>query len=93
MGDLRTSVLNNMKKDGSTVSKESVDRDLDFLSKMYDPKGFTPIKPEIGDDYLMPVFVNEPYPKGSDIETKTRSKQTFPKHRTYFTKTWKMIAS
>ena len=29
---LRTSVLNNMKKDGSTVSKESVDRYLDFLS-------------------------------------------------------------
>ena len=38
--DLRTSVLNNMKKDSSTVSKESVDRYLDFLSKMYDPKGF-----------------------------------------------------
>ena len=53
---------------------------------MYDPKGFTLIKPEIGDDYFMPVFVNEPYQKGSGIATKPRSKYTFPK-------TWKMTAS
>ena len=76
-----------MKKGTSTVSKESVDRYLDFLSKMYDPKGFTPIKPEIADDSLMPIFVNESYQKGSGIETKMRSKNTFPKHRPYFTKT------
>ena len=82
-----------MKKGTSTVSKESVDRYLDFLSKMYNPKGFTPIKPEIADDSLMPIFVNESYQKGSGIETKTRSKNTFPKHRPYFTKTRKMIAS
>ena len=79
MDDPRTSFLNNMKKGTSTVSKESVDRYLDFLSKMYDPKGFTPIKPEIA--------VNESNQKGSGIETKTRSKNTFPKHRPYFTKT------
>ena len=48
---------------------------------MYDPKGFTLIKPEIADDSLMPVFVNKPYQKGSGIETKTRSKNMFPKHR------------
>ena len=60
---------------------------------MYDPKGFKPIKPEIADDSLMPIFVNEPYQKGSGIETKTCSKNMFPKHRPYFTKTWKMIAS
>ena len=56
-----------MKKGTSTVSKESVDRYLDFLSKMYDPKGFTPIKPdhEIADDSLMPIFVNESHQKGS----------------------------
>ena len=87
MDDPRTSSLSNMKKGTSTVSKESVDRYLDFLSKMYDPKGFTPINPEIADDSLMPIFVNESNQKGSGIETKTRSKNTFPKHRPYFTKT------
>ena len=73
-----------MKKDSSMVSKESVDRYLDFLCKMYHPKDFTPIKPEIADDYLMPVFVNEPYQKGSGIETKKRSfpntDHILPKH-------------
>ena len=87
MDDPRTSFLSNVEKGTSTVSKESVDRYLDFLSKMYDPKGFTPIKPEIADDSLMPIFVNESYQKGSGIETKTRSKNMFPKNRPYFTKT------